>query len=89
MGHDIKGGADDVFVFAIDQRPRRRKVLTRQSRKQFIFAVDGMGGGQQFARWFAPQDIAAAIGHQMVGRVGLSAFKLIGRAQTGKGRNMA
>jgi len=84
MRHHEKGGADDAFVGAIEDRLRDRETLRVKRGDHAILAVDGVRGGQQLARRLAAQHEAAPRRLQEVGRVRLAALELADLERAGE-----
>ena len=84
MAHHVEHRADDVVVGAQHQRFGNGEAGAEQRVRYAVFAVDGVGRGQQDAGGLAPQDIAAAGGVKQVGRVRLPALELLDPDRTAK-----
>ena len=77
MLHDIKHRADDVVIHAKRYRVGNRYIGVSKCIQHPVFAVHGMGRGQQFARWLASQHILMLACRELEGGVRLSARKFL------------
>ena len=77
--HHVEGRADDAVIRTQMKRLRHGKAGLRQRRGHPVFALDGMGRGQQLAEGLAPQHIGCGRCRELVGRVRLPALEALER----------
>ena len=86
--HHKERRADDAVVVAKRMDPRRWKLLAAERVEHTIFAIDGMGAGQQLARRLAAKNIGAAGRIDPIGRVRLPALELADPDRAAEARHM-
>src|SRR5690606_14848130 len=86
--HDVKWCADDGFVLAQAMNAGNREAGLPQRGDDAIFAIDGMGPRQQFARRLAAEHIGSPRRVEAIGRVRLAALELADRKRAAKALNI-